>query len=257
MSRFKNLEFSGGFEDEQISRPALKDEPFYLSEARQGFEQGRFEQALRAYAKVLEFNPGNAAAWSGQVRMLIELGEFREAKLWADKALENFPTDPDLLAAKAVALARSGDSATALIFSDAAVEAKGNSPYAWLARGDVLLARKEKRAAYCFDKAIGLAPRDWFIRWLAARIHLFYRQFSRALKLAQEALDLNATQGVVWLELGRCQQALGLIGPAENSFAQARQLDPSSEAAGAALTQLTQANLWTRLLGFWRQVRRS
>lgn len=257
MSRFKNLEFSGEFEDGQISPPALKDEGFYLAEAMQRFEQGRFEQALRAYAKVLEFNPGNATAWSGQVRMLIELGEFREAKLWADKALENFPTDPDLLAAKAVSLTRSGDSSTALIFSDAAAEAKGNSPFVWIARGEVLLARKEKRAAYCFDKAIGLAPRDWFIRWLVARIHLFYRQFSRALKFAQEALDLNATRAVVWLDLGRCQQALGLIGPAENSFAQARQLDPSSEAAGTALTQLAENNLWTRLLGLWRQFRGS
>src|SRR6266542_2665285 len=101
MSRFDNLEFN----EQSGDRPegSLKDESSYLQDAHDAFRQGQFELALRAYAKVLEFNPDNAGAWSGQVRMLIELGEFEDAKVWADKALERFPQDPELLAAKAVA----------------------------------------------------------------------------------------------------------------------------------------------------------
>src|SRR5271166_5398920 len=110
MSRFSNLEFGDQFEDQASEeKPLVKDEAYYLAEARTSFENGNFESALRLYSKVLEFNPQNTTAWSGQVRMLIELDEYREAKLWADKALERFPRDPELLAAKAVALARSGD----------------------------------------------------------------------------------------------------------------------------------------------------
>jgi Flp pilus assembly protein TadD len=82
-------------------RPLVKDEAFFLAEAKVAFENGQFAGALRAYAKVLEFNPRNPVAWTGQVRMLIELKEFHEAKLWADKALEKFPNEPELLAAKA------------------------------------------------------------------------------------------------------------------------------------------------------------
>ena len=89
MSRFVNLEFSGESEDHARQQKSLvKDDGYYFSEARSAFENGKFESALRLYSKVLEFNPQNAAAWTGQVRMLIELAEFREAKLWADKALE-------------------------------------------------------------------------------------------------------------------------------------------------------------------------
>src|SRR5262245_13430250 len=139
MSRFNNLEFGNRFEEQSARSPALKDADYFLAEARSAFENGRFEEALRCFAKVLEFDPHCAAAWTGQVRMLIELGEFREAKLWADKALETFPNEAELLAAKAVALARAGDLAGALTFSDAAVETQGNTPYIWLARGDVLL----------------------------------------------------------------------------------------------------------------------
>ena len=165
MSRFVNLEFDGDSEHEfePGQKAPAKDEAYYLTEARTAFENGNFEPALRFYSKVLEFNPANAGAWTGQVRMLIELGEFREAKLWADKALERFPHEPDLLAAKAVALGRSGDLQGALSFSDAAMEEQGDTPYVWLARGDVLLARSEARADYCFEKALLLAPRDWFV----------------------------------------------------------------------------------------------
>ena len=88
MSRFNNLEFGDQYESRIASRPQVKDEPFYLAEARAAFSQGRFELALRHYAKILEFNPKNPVAWAGQVRMLIELGEFGEAKLWADKGLK-------------------------------------------------------------------------------------------------------------------------------------------------------------------------
>src|ERR1044072_6734861 len=110
MSRFENLELSGESEEQPRRHKALvKDEAFYLAEAQTAFENGEFKAALRSYGKVIEFNPQNSTAWTGQVRMLIELGEFKEAKLWADKALERFPREPGLLAAAAVARGRSGD----------------------------------------------------------------------------------------------------------------------------------------------------
>jgi tetratricopeptide (TPR) repeat protein len=254
MSRFANLEF--GDEHENPSRaaakPFVKDEAYYLGEARTAFEHGKFEPGLRLYAKVLEFNPNTAVAWTGQVRMLIEMGEFREAKLWADKALEKFPNEPELLAAKAVALARSGDTHGALAFSDAAIEVQGDTPYIWLARGDVLLARKESRADYCFEKALALAPRDWFVTCLAGRIRFYHQQFALALKLIQQAVELNAGHFLLWLELGRCQHALGLVGLAHKSFAQAQQLDPHNADISAALRQLGDVGPWQQLRGWWR-----
>ena len=86
MSRFGNLEFgdSPQSDGQTHAQSSVKDEPYYLREANDAFEGGRFEQALRSYAKALEQNPKSAAAWTGQVRMLIELGEFREAKMWAE-----------------------------------------------------------------------------------------------------------------------------------------------------------------------------
>jgi Flp pilus assembly protein TadD len=251
MSRFVNLEFSDGSGNEYRPEEKIpaKDEAHYLAEAQSAFESGRFEPGLRLYSKVLEYNPRNTHAWAGQVRMLIELGEYREAKLWADKALERFPNDPELLAAKAVALGRAGDLDGAMAFSDAAMGERGDSPYVWLARGDVLLARSEPLADYCLDKALLLAGDDWFTLWLAARVRFFYRQFVLALKLIQRAVELNAGQFILWLEQGYCQQALGMMGAAESSFTQARQLNPLCREAKDALHDIANSGILARLRG--------
>ncbi len=256
MSRFGNLELGGQFEGErrQEQKPLVKDEAWYWSQASMAFENGDFEQALRLYSKVLEFNPQNAAAWTGQVRMLIELGEFREARLWADKALERFRSYPDLLAAKAVALARGGDLEGALAFSDSSIEETGDSSYVWLARGDVMLARREQRADYCFEKAALLAPKDWFVAWLAARIRFYYEQFVLALNLLQQAIEWKAGQFVLWLEQGRCQRELGLLSLAETSFSQARQLNPDCLEAASALVALSKRSLFQRGSDWFRQL---
>src|SRR6266481_1596808 len=255
MSRFVNLEFDGESEDQsRLSKPQLKGEAFYCAEAQAAFENGDFEKGLRLYSKVLEFNPQNAGAWTGQVRMLIELGEFREAKLWADKALERFPHEPELLAAKAVALGRSGDLQGALAFSDASIEERGDTPYVWLARGDVLLARAEQRANYCFEKARLLAPKDWFIAWLAARIRFYYEQFTLALRLLQQAVEWRADHFLLWLELGQCQQSLGLVGAAKDSFGLARQLNPGCHEISLKLARLSHVGFSSRARGWFRRV---
>ncbi|HVV01472.1 MAG TPA: tetratricopeptide repeat protein [Verrucomicrobiae bacterium] len=252
MSRFGNLEFDEEFGGTGAKNQAVKDEAYYSAEALAAFQRADFEGALRLYSKVIEHNPGNAGAWAGQARMLVELEEYREARLWAEKALERFPRDPELLAARAVALARSGDHEAAIVFSDAAAEERGDTPYVWLARGDVLLASGEARAAYCFEKALMLASGDWFIRWLAGRIHFFHKRFALALKYFQEAIERNSVNFVVWFDLGRCQEALGLLRPAELSFRQARELNPQCLEARHRMATLARAGFWPRAAGWIR-----
>lgn len=250
MSRFGNLEFgdSSQSDAQAHAHSQVKDEPFYLREANEAFESGRFEHALRSFAKALEQNPKSAAAWTGQVRMLIELGEFKEAKLWAEKALAIFPREGELLAAKAVALARSGDGKGALAFSDASMEVEASTPYIWLARGDVLLARKEKRAAYCFEKAILLARDHWLWPWLASRVHMFYAQTAQALKFAQQALSIDAARAIIWQQLGRCEAALGLSSKAQQSFERARQFDRDCPELDRLSLELGRESFFSRLL---------
>ncbi len=256
MSRFGNLEFEAASTG-AVSGRVERDEDYWLAEAHAAFARAEFEPALRQFARVLEYNPQNVTAWTGQVRALVELGEFREARMWADKALEKFPVAPELLAAKAVALGRLGDVDNALAFSDASLEERGDTPYIWLARGDVLLARGEKRADHCFEQAQTRAAGDWLITWLAARIRQFHQQFAGALKLAREAMSLAPGEVVLWILCGQCQLELGLTEAALLSFTQAQQLDPASQAAVEGLRALEQQGPLARLAGTFRKLFRS
>ena len=97
-----------------------------------------------------------------------------------------------------------------------------------------------------------LAPRDWFVAWLAARIRFYYEQFAMALKLLQQAISWRSDHFLLWLELGLCQRALGLVGPARDSFGLARQLNPQCTEISLHLARLAQVGLWQRLRGFAR-----
>jgi tetratricopeptide (TPR) repeat protein len=255
MSRFENLEFGRHSRELSPHVEVVADEVRHLREGEAAFRRGAFEQALQSYARALEFAPGSAAAWVGQVRMLIELGQPKEASLWVDKALVRFPRHGEVLAAKAVALARQGSRRDALAFSDASLEAENPSPYVWLARGDVLLARAERRAECCFSKAMAVAPRDWLWPWLASRIHAIHRKFSVAMKLVSRALALDSRHAVLWLQLGRCQMALGLAGAAADSLTQARELDPLCPEYGEFEASLHERGFWGRLADRWRKCR--
>ena len=242
--RFGSLEL-GGPKAAAAPPEIVKDEAYYVAEAHDLFYRGRFDLALRAYSKVLEYNAANQDAWTAQVRMLVELGELREARLWADKALERFPIHPDLLAAKAVVHARMADLDGALAFSDGAIEERGNTPYVWLARGDVLLARSEDRATYCFEQALTLGRGDWVHLWQASRIHSFHRSFAQGLHYAQQATELAPERAVAWLQAGQCQIGLGNGVRARESLAQARLLDPlhpGLELISAEATRLSGGN---------------
>jgi tetratricopeptide (TPR) repeat protein len=248
MGRFEHLEFDANAKSTDLASAAVSgsDEKRHLQKAQEGFAQGNFEQALRDYSKVLEFNPFSPEAWVGQARMLIELEEYREASLWADKGLEKLPHCAELLAAKAVTLARLGDTAAALTYSDNAMAEKGETSYIWLSRGDVLLSANESRYSDCFERAFQLDPTAWLLPWLASRICAFYEKLALALKHAQKAIELDATRAIAWAQLGLCQLGLNLPHLAEKSFHQARELDSRCEGAYEGIRQLAQMSPWKR-----------
>ena len=56
-----------------------KTEDEWLSEGDILYEQGRYEEALECFNKVLEINPNCADAWSRMGLSLAKLGRYKEA----------------------------------------------------------------------------------------------------------------------------------------------------------------------------------
>ncbi len=92
MSRFGNLELGGESEDQsQHASQMVKDEAYYFGEARAAFETGNFEQALRYYSKVLEYNPQNAARLDGAGADADRARRIPRGEAVGGQALERFP----------------------------------------------------------------------------------------------------------------------------------------------------------------------
>jgi hypothetical protein len=76
------------------------------------------------------------------------------------------------------------------------------------------------------------------------------------LRPLQQAVELNPGHFLPWLELGLCQEALGLAAAAEKSLTQARDLNRHNAAAVQALSHLCSRGTSERLRDWWRRLKK-
>lgn len=256
MPRFDRLEFEHTPEGAGALRSRVEtdhDEHYWLRLADENRRQGLHENALRYYSRALEQDKSLVIGWLGQVQMLIALGEYPEAELWSRKALELFRNHGDLLAGRAQALCRNGAVQPAHPLCDAALSQAGQSAYRWLVRGELMVAGRQDIDRHCFDKAMQLDP-DWLVPLEIALTYLHYRQPTRALLRARQALEKAPDSPYSWYVQGWCQHELGLDEAARRSLERCLELAPGHLGAQRRLVALANRN-WSlgrrlrRLLG--------
>ncbi len=81
------------------------------------------------------------------------------------------------------------------------------------------------------------------------------KQYAGALQLAQRAIARDAGHFVLWLEQGRCQESLGQVEAAQDSFSRALEIEANCDAATEALARLRTQSLADRARGWWRRIR--
>jgi tetratricopeptide (TPR) repeat protein len=258
MSRFENLEFGeakpGPLKRGEDGTP-VRSAGYFLGQAEKQYLAGDFEPALRNYSRALEQNPAEYEGWFGQVRMLIELGEYEEALLWADKALELYPEHPDLLAAKSVASNRAGNPEKAMAYTDNALSQRGATPYVWLARAEALLELGSATAAHCVSNAVAAGNATPRIHLEAGRTLLRAGHCAPALEHLRKATASLPESALAWLELGRCQAALGFP-ETVMTLSQCLALRPNWQPARAALERFRRRGVLSRVQNFLRRPRR-
>ncbi len=248
--RFAHLEFDdGNHATVPLREEEQRDADYYLDQATQAFEAEAFANALKLFARVLEFDPAQPRSWYGQIRSLIELHRLDEALGWATQALEQYPTDRTLMALKAIPLARLGQREEALAFSDAANNPEAPTEAFWLSRAEVFIHIDVAAAEYALETALAASPSDWQLAWLASRMRHFHTHHAAALKLATVAMERAPTHATPWLALARSQIALGLSKPAQDSLARAAELAPDSP----VITQLRTDSAPKGRLAHWLQ----
>lgn len=134
-------------------------------------DQGKYDEAVQAFDKAIEINPGNAVGWYLKGAALDRQGEFDEALGAVDKAIKINPQDSGAWYIKGLVLQD-------LDRFDEAMQAYSNSTQidpqnadAWYSEGEALFWReKYDEAIYAMDKLIDINPQDasaWYLKSLA------------------------------------------------------------------------------------------
>lgn len=117
----------------------------------------RYEEALSACEKAIEFDPNNDLTWQIKASSLRNLKRYEESLLGYEKALSLNPNDPEALAGKSATLYCLRRYEDALSDCEKAIELDPNNLQAWASKSAVYLSLGRLwKAAKAFSKARAL-----------------------------------------------------------------------------------------------------
>src|ERR1051326_5444180 len=144
-----------------------------LDQASQAFEQGRYEEARKAYEHVTQQDPGSIRGWTGLGWSLWQLGQRdRAMKIWND-LLKVSPNEPRILLALAQAHEQNGNNDEALAYYERVLKTKFEPHDAHVGRARVLERMGNPAAAEPdLKEALRLEPGDVSAQFELPRVHL-------------------------------------------------------------------------------------
>jgi arylsulfatase A-like enzyme/Flp pilus assembly protein TadD len=225
--------------------PAPRDRIGSVQQLKAGFTAlvgGRYADAAKIFAKLLETEPGMTDVWQMYSEALMKLGREKEALDALQKAAKLSPGSPSVLMALTEYFMATGDFAEARRHAEAIGDAGTASPHENLARiaiaeGDLAAAEKEARAA------LERYPSRRVPRLILGRVLHDRHDYPGALAELDLAARPRASETTVPLQnlqhlRGDCLARLGRLPEAEAAFREEVRLFPSNPAPRAALAML-------------------
>lgn len=136
-------------------------------------------EAAEQFARVVELDPTNAAAWQNLAESNIRLARWEEAARVSQEGLKH-ADNPELKLRAGIALNELKRSQAAIPWLQAAAEAMPNDSRPWNELGVALLRTKDPGAKEAFDKAIDCPGESWLPRFNRALIAIDEREWERA-----------------------------------------------------------------------------
>ena len=204
---------------------------FHLDEGQRLAVERSYEEALAAYARSIELNPGLIQAYKKRASLLSVLGRYEEALLDVDRTMELAPDDTRLIAFRGGILWSMGRVEDALAAMDRAISAEESPPAGYFNNRALMLSDigEYEKALADIDRTIELNDGVLLPGYQDTRayIYLSMGELEQALADYQALLDgdLRFAQallgaGIVHGMLGNDEQAAMLV---EEAMEQLRQ----------------------------------
>lgn len=189
--------------------------------------QGRYDEAIVAFGRALEINPGFARAYIERGRVYGLQGQYDRALMDLGKAIETSPTDPSAYYYRGVAYHYQGQADQAIADFSKAIEFNVKHPPAYYYRGLALVAKGQYDEAYSdFSKAIELAPGFVEAYLERGRLRNRHAQFDEAIIDLGKAIELNPGLAEAYSDRGRAFGSKGQYDRAIADFSKAIELNP-------------------------------
>lgn len=232
----------------------LYDRQHYEQRADDAFYSGDFQTALRQYSRAMTEDNNSPGPWVGQVLALAGMKQHKEAAVWASRAAAMFPQEPRVLSVQGLTLACNQAPQRAISCSDTALKyvTRDTEAFVWAVRGRILSLSDNANSSFCFDKALELKPADdWKVPAWIGMMLLDDRKFSRAAHFLSKAIEINPSNGHLWVSLGKAHAHSGMNEQAMKAYRSALELNPNDRAAETAIAGLMSTPLHQRL---WRKI---
>src|SRR5713101_5785722 len=197
-----------------------------LDRASAAFEQGRYEEARKAYQHVTEQDPGSIRAWTGLGWSLWQLGQRdRAMKIWTD-LLKVSPNETKILLAVAQAQEQQGALNESLATYERLLKQKAETREAHLGRARVLERMGNPAAAEAdLQEVLRQTPGDLNAQFALARVYLATNRNADAERLLKQLTSVSPQPKYLRL-LGDGMLALGRLDEATNYYKRSLASDP-------------------------------
>ena len=193
------------------------------------WEEKTFDSVEKVYTRIIQLDPGDAAAWYNKGVVLGTLGNYEEALRCYDEALRIDPGDAATWSNKGVALGNLGNYEEEIHCYDEALRIDPDYAFAWSNKGVALgnLGNYEE-ALRCFDEALRIDP-DYADAWYNKGVALGnLGKYEEELRCFDEALRIDPGNADAWYNKGVVLGNLGKYGEEIHSYDRAIRIDPSN-----------------------------
>ena len=198
---------------------------FTYIHANEMAKRGEYEEAIKAYGRVIALDPRFADAYYDRGVAKVRLKEFQEAIKDFDKAIELKPDDIFCYLNRGVARDQLKEFQEAIKDFDEAIDLKPEYPYSYVNRGIAKAKLGEhKEAVADFDKAIDLKSDDAEFHFNRGIAKAKLGEHKEAVADFDKAIDLKSDDVEFYSNRGKSNKELGNTKQSEEDFAKAEKL---------------------------------
>ena len=189
------------------------------------YDAQQYEEALKAYERVLQIDPSCLPAWIYKGWALYSLKQYEEALKPFERALQIDQEDFTVWHAKGTALYKLKRYNEAIAFYDCALQINPDYVVALTAKGRALYMRgRYKEVLDCCEQALRIDSKD--AEAYSGKGNALYASYhyKEALAAYEEALQCDPTIGYAHYQKGKLLDRLGRSQEAQQAFEKAKEL---------------------------------